>query len=200
MIYATNEPAVSVFETVRQYWMDVLHLFPLKAGVAATIVWFADATGLSATVALWYCAFTLIEFLVSTIEKVSYNQWSKSHLSHWLYRVTTQLVLAAMVGGIFHMVAETTGSTIAGINWVLLLCAAVDFGSIVDSLIKIGAPVPPFFVVLARGFKRKSAMYLGNALNDPVMRAELEKALGVENKQAEDDAIAPEIEGIPSKG
>ena len=197
MVSMSVAPTESVTATVKDYWSNIMYNIHVKAVLAGILTWFTEATGLSATVFLWYAAFTLIEFIVTTAEKVMYKQWSKAHLSHWVYRVTTQLVLAGLVGGLFHMLGETTGSTYAGINWVLILCATVDFGSIIESLIKIGAPVPPFMTVLAHAFKRRSAVYLGNMLNDPKARAELEKLLGVRREENEpDDVIAPDVHGV----
>jgi len=197
MVSMSVAPTESVTVTVKDYWSNIMYNIHVKAVLASILTWFTEATGLSTTVFLWYAAFTLIEFMVTTAEKVIYKQWSKNHLSHWVYRVTTQLVLAALVGGLFHMFGETTGATYAGINWVFILCATVDFGSIVESLVKIGAPVPPFMAVLSHTFKRWSAVHLGNMLNDPKARAELEKALGVKHEEEEpEDVVPPDVHGV----
>lgn len=198
MVSTNAAPEASVIATVREYWMNVFYNLPIKATLAGALTWFVQSTGLSLTVLWWYALITVLEFAVTTCEKITYHQWKKSHLSHWVYRVSTQLTLAALVGGLFHMIGETTGSTYAGINWVLILCSTVDFGSIVESLVKIGAPVPPFMAVVSRAFKRWSAVYLGNMLSDPKARKELEKALGVTEEKVDDgciDGIAPDIHG-----
>lgn len=172
-------PSIGLLDYLKGYWGGILYGFPLKGVLAAIVTFATDSLNLSAVVFYWYCAFTLIELVTSVLKSVALHQWDVKVFSYWIYRVVTQMLLVALVGGMFHMVADTMGWVIAGANWVLILCSIVDLGSIIDNLRLVGAPVPPFIDVLFKGIRRKGAVHLGNLLDDPAAAEALERSLAV---------------------
>lgn len=171
-------------DTVSDYIGYFFRWFPVKAALASVVTYCTMYFGVEPVVFYWYCAFSTLDLLVgmwyAAMVHASYLRFARL----WFYRLSVQLAIIALIGGLFHMVFAITGRLVEVVNWMLLLCSLVDLGSALDKLAFMGVPLPQFLMPVINAVRRRTAYHIGNVVHDPKLTEELSAVLSVKDAVA----------------
>lgn len=155
-----------------------MHGFSIKATVAAVLTAFTEYTGGHQVVLLLYLLFTSLDLILGMLAAVVYGNFCCKKLNRWLRKVATQLFIVVLFAAMLKMLFYTASVEITLTNWLLFIFAIMDFASVMDKLVYIGAPVPPVVHVIVGSVRRRVSKQIAHVLHDEEVKEHIEKAIG----------------------
>lgn len=160
-----------------------MHGFSIKATIAAGLTAFTEYTGGHHVVLLLYLLFTSLDLLLGMAAAVVYGNFCCRKLNRWLRKVCTQLFVVVLFAALLKMLFYTASVEITLTNWLLFIFSIMDFASVMDKLVYIGAPVPPVVHVIMGSVRRRVAHKMSAILSDEDVKERIEKAMEGENER-----------------
>lgn len=154
-----------------------MHGFSIKATIAAGLTAFTEYTGGHHVVLLLYLLFTTLDLIFGMSAAVIYKQFCGRKLNRWLRKVCTQLFVVVLFAALLKMLFYTASVEITLTNWLLFIFAIMDFASVMDKLVYLGAPVPPVVQLMVGSVRRRVAHKVGELLHDEELKHHIEKAM-----------------------
>lgn len=168
-----------------------MHGFSIKATIAAGLTAFTEYTGGHHVVLLLYLLFTALDLILGMFAAVIYKKFCCRRLNRWLRKVCTQLFIVVLFAALLKMLFYTASIEITLTNWLLFIFAIMDFASVMDKLVVLGAPVPPVVHLMVGSIRRRVAHKVGELLHDEELKQHIEKAMEVEDERPLLDADSP---------
>lgn len=155
-----------------------MHGFSIKASIAALLTMFTEYTGGHHVILLLYLLFTALDLILGMAGAVVYGNFCCKKLNRWLRKVCTQLFVVVLFAALLKMLFYTASVEITLTNWLLFIFAIMDFASVMDKLVYLGAPVPPVVNVIVGSVRRRVSRQLSHVLHDEEVKEHIEKAMG----------------------
>ena len=155
-----------------------MHGFSIKASIAALLTAFTEYTGGHHVVLLLYLLFTTLDLVLGVTASIIYGNFCCNRLNRWLRKVATQLFIVVLFAALLRMLFYTADIELTLTNWLLFVFAIMDFASVMDKLVELGAPVPKVVEVMIGSIRRRMAEKLSSVLHDESIKDELVTAMG----------------------
>lgn len=173
----------TLHEFLMEYWERFMHGFSIKAIIAAGLTAFTEYTGGHHVVLLLYLLFTTLDLLLGMSAAVIYKQFCGKKLNRWLRKVCTQLFVVVLFAALLKMLFYTASVELTLTNWLLFIFSIMDFASVMDKLVYLGAPVPPVVQLMVGSVRKRVAHKVSELLHDEELEHHIEKALEGRNER-----------------
>lgn len=105
----------------------------------------------------------------------------------WVRKALSYIIFAMFVGVLFYSWFRMSGVVVYATNFILFGCTVTEAASVFAKMKKLGMPVPPGMDYVMKLLRNNSAKHITSKINDPEMRAEIEKALANDPTTASQD-------------
>lgn len=161
--------SATLLEGITYYASRIADSFTLKAAIATIPIAFtSELLGNWKLLELWFLL-NVIDLILGIIIAIKEKKFDRRRLYGWVTKTLTHVLTIILVGIMTQGLYIATGHIVPILDWFIFVLLLTEVTSVLDSFIKLGAPVHPVAKDIVEQLRRRSAKQiknLGDSEND----------------------------------
>lgn len=152
----TNNSFSDVGIASMQHLEQIFAGFQIKAALASVSALFVSALGGDWYIfELWFIM-NAIDLFCGVLLAVKVNRFARRRVYGWVVKTFTHVLTIILVGLVSYVFSLVSGYPVPVLDWFMFVLLLTEVASIIDSLVKMGLPVPPLARKIVTKIRRKS--------------------------------------------